>query len=83
MQRDITKSRADALGLRQLTETIDDVFYVHEIDDGKISYVSPAYEKIWMRSRDTLYADRSHLLSVVHPDDPAKFEAIIAPVCWR
>lgn len=77
IHRDITDTRADALRLHQLAETIDAVFYVHELDDQRIAYVSRAYEQIWGRSRDELYADARSFLKSVHPDDRAKLDAAI------
>ncbi len=75
IHRDITDTRADALRLHQLAETIDAVFYVHELDEQRIAYVSRAYEQIWGRSRDELYADARSFLKSVHPDDRAKLDA--------
>ena len=75
IHRDITDTRADALRMHQLAETIDAVFYVHELDEQRIAYVSRAYEQIWGRSRDELYADARSFLKSVHPDDRAKLDA--------
>jgi two-component system, cell cycle sensor histidine kinase and response regulator CckA len=52
---------------RQIAEHIEDVFYVHE-RDGTISYVSPAYERVWGRTSAEL-VDSSAWLDAVHPDD--------------
>ncbi len=74
IHRDITDTRADALKLHQLAETVEAVFYIHEIEEQRIAYVSQAYEKIWGRSRKELYADPRSMLMSVHPDDRAKIE---------
>lgn len=77
IHRDITDTRADALRLHQLAETIEAVFYVHELDEQRISYVSRAYEQIWGRSRDELYADSRSFMTSVHPEDRERLEIAI------
>lgn len=52
---------------RQLAENIDGVFYM--IQGGKVTYVSPGYEKLFGRSCEELYKNRKDFYSVVHPDD--------------
>ncbi|MCZ8257210.1 MAG: PAS domain S-box protein, partial [Polaromonas sp.] len=42
---------------RELAENIDDVFYNVDPRTGRLLYISPAYEKIWGRSRESLYAE--------------------------
>ena len=64
--------------LHQLGETINEVFYVHEIDQARISYVSRAYERIWGRPREELYANLQSFIDVVHPDDHAALHDALA-----
>ena len=61
--RDITrrKQAEEALRennaiLRQLTESIREVFWIGTPDWNKVLYISPAYEQIWGRSCESLYA---------------------------
>ncbi|MBD2498065.1 PAS domain S-box protein [Nostoc sp. FACHB-280] len=42
---------------RQLTENLPQAFYVWDANQQKLHYVSPAYEKIWGRSQDSLIED--------------------------
>lgn len=77
IHRDITRSRADALRLRQLTDTVEAVFYVNELDEGRLSYVSRAYETVWGRPREDLSSDPASFLQVIHPDDRPSVEAAI------
>jgi len=42
---------------REMAENIRDVFWVCAADTGKVLYVSPAYEGIWGRPPDSLFAD--------------------------
>ena len=41
---------------RQLAENINAVFWISSPQDGRLLYVSPAYERIWGRSCESLYA---------------------------
>ena len=55
--------------LSKLAEKSDSVYWLSSADLSKIQYISPAYEKIWGRSREELYQDPSLWISYVHPDD--------------
>ncbi len=54
---------------RQLTENIDDVFWMSDADKQQILYVSPAYEKIWGSSCQSLSANPKLFLEAIHPED--------------
>jgi PAS domain S-box-containing protein len=54
---------------RQLAENISAVFWLSNPEATLLHYVSPAYEKIWGRSCDSLYAEPSSWMDSVHPDD--------------
>jgi PAS domain S-box-containing protein len=53
----------------QLTESIEDVFWMTDPSKQQVIYVSPAYEKIWGRSLKDLYAAPMHWLAAVHEED--------------
>jgi PAS domain S-box-containing protein len=55
--------------LRQIAQNIEQVFWLSDIRSDRILYVSPAFEKVWGRSSESLYADASLLLESVHPED--------------
>ncbi len=55
--------------LRQLTENIDEVLWLKNVQDDRMLYVSPAYSTIWGLSRKPLYEDASSFLEAIHPDD--------------
>lgn len=61
--------RASEERLRLIAETIREAFYVFEPAPPRITYISPAYEEIWGRSRESLYADPRSFLEPIHPDD--------------
>jgi diguanylate cyclase (GGDEF)-like protein/PAS domain S-box-containing protein len=54
---------------RQMAESIQDVFFLQDLDTTHIYYVSPAYEKIWGRTCESLYADPASWINSIHPDD--------------
>jgi PAS domain S-box-containing protein len=74
-------ARASAAQFHDLAESIEEVFWLTDVPNTKMLYVSPAYEKIWGRSRDALYADPRDWLAGVHPDERermAEFTASLA-----
>jgi PAS domain S-box-containing protein len=56
---------------RELAENLQDVFYNRDFDSGRFLYISPAYEALWRRSLDGLYADPQSYREAIHPDDRA------------
>jgi len=56
---------------RQLTDNIEDVFWMFSVPARALEYVSPAYAKIWGRSVDSLEREPDSWLDAVHPDDRA------------
>ena len=54
---------------RQLAETVEDFFWVKDRRTHRFVYVSPAYERIWGRSCESLLQDPYSWLEQVHPDD--------------
>lgn len=60
---------------RQMAESIGEVFFLIDIANYRMLYVSPAYEAIWGYSCESLYANLESWISVIHPDDRAATEA--------
>lgn len=54
---------------RQLAETIGEVFYIVDANTRQIIYVSPAYEKLWERSCQSLYEHPHAWLESIHSED--------------
>lgn len=64
--RELQKTR-EAFHL--ITETIREVFYIADPSMTGIEYISPGYETIWGRSRQSLYNEPRSFLDSVHPED--------------
>jgi two-component system nitrate/nitrite sensor histidine kinase NarX len=54
---------------RQLAENINEVFWMTDLNENRVLYVSPAYERMWGRPRDGLYQRPESILEGVHPED--------------
>jgi PAS domain S-box-containing protein len=81
ISRDVTARRQAEDALResaarfhQIADNIREVFWMSLPDKSKLLYVSPAYEDIWGRTCDSLYADPGSWPASVHPDDLAAFD---------
>ncbi len=55
--------------LSKLSENSDQVYWLSSPDFKKIQYISPAYEKIWGRSRKELYCNPEIWITFLHPED--------------
>ncbi len=63
---------------RQLAENIQEIFWIFSADGGPVVYISPAYERVFGRSCDSLYAAPNTFLEAVHPDDRERVRALIS-----
>lgn len=62
---------------RQLAENINEAFWIVSPDWQEVFYISPAYEKIWGKSTDSLYQNPLSWLESVFSDDKAKITTYI------
>ncbi|MBP9948149.1 MAG: PAS domain-containing protein, partial [Vicinamibacteria bacterium] len=65
---------ASELRFRQMAENIRDVFFLREATGDRVVYVSRAYEEIWGRSCESLYANPDSWDEATHPDDRVAVE---------
>ncbi|PSB60941.1 hypothetical protein C7B61_16695, partial [filamentous cyanobacterium CCP1] len=54
---------------RQIAENINQLFFVRSAETGQFLYISPAYEKIWGRTCESLYQNPDSWLESLYPDD--------------
>jgi PAS domain S-box-containing protein len=54
---------------RQVTESIDEVFWLTDPTKNEMIYISPAYQRVWGRTSESLYAQPQSWLEAIHPDD--------------
>ena len=54
---------------RQLAEHVQDVFWMADPHKQQMLYISPAYERVWGRSRQTLYEQPRSFLDAIHQQD--------------
>lgn len=57
---------------RQLAEHISEVFWMTDPEKQHMLYISSAYEDIWGRSCESLYASPHSWLDTIHPEDRAR-----------
>lgn len=55
--------------LEKVADLSESVYWLSSPDLKKIVYISPAYEKIWGRSRQRLYDNPEEWITYLHPDD--------------
>ena len=67
------KLRASEEKFKQLAKTINEIFLIS--DREKISYVSPAYERISGMSCQSLLDDQDSLIELIHPADRERMKA--------
>lgn len=57
---------------RQMAENIQEVFWLSDTHKNTILYISPAYDNVWGRTRDSLYASPWTWLDAVYMEDRAR-----------
>ncbi|MFP4279581.1 MAG: PAS domain S-box protein [Halochromatium sp.] len=65
----LERLRASEAQLREITETIEEVFWVLDIDSNQLTYVSRAFEAIWEQPVAALRADPALWYAHIHADD--------------
>jgi len=82
VKREVRRRTADLTEsenrLRQMADNINSIFWIVSADWKKIIYVSPAYEKIWKKSKTSLYENPESWMEIVHPDDLPQVKQDIA-----
>ena len=63
------------LRFRQIAEHIQEVFWVTDRKGKTVEYVSPAYERIWGASCQSLYDRGLSWMEAIHPNDRAQIQS--------
>ncbi len=76
-----TKGEAADAALRRseemfgiLASSIEDVFYITNLRENRLEYLSPSYERVWGRPVETL-DDLSRFAESIHPEDHTRMQA--------
>src|SRR5258706_1041456 len=69
VKRHAEELRESEQRFRQLAENIHEVFFLTDVTNSQMLYVSPAYQQIWRRSRESLDAKPSSWIDAIQPDD--------------
>ena len=57
------------LRLRQLSENINEVFWLADVNDNHVIYISPSCRDIWGREPETFYENPGEWEASLHPED--------------
>jgi diguanylate cyclase (GGDEF)-like protein/PAS domain S-box-containing protein len=68
-RRAIEELGESELRFRQLAENIHEVFFLTDPGNTQMLYISPAYERIWGRSCESVYARPASWGDSTHPED--------------
>ncbi len=68
-QRDEDALRESEERFRQLTENINEIFWLKEIEGSRLLYISPSYETIFGLSLESAHEKPSSWLKALHPED--------------
>ncbi len=84
INRDVTEAylrdaalRESELRFRQFAENSRDVFWMSDLHEHRMVFVSDGYERVWGRSRASLYEDPSSFMEAIHPDDRPRVQAAL------
>ena len=67
--QDITELKESEDRFKQVTNTIDEVFWMTDPAKGQMLFISPAYERIWGRTCASVLDDPISFVEAIHPDD--------------
>ncbi len=63
---------------RQMADNITDAFWIRSADMREVHYLSPGFERIWGRSRESLYANPEQWTEFILPADRERVQGAFA-----
>ncbi|MEM9275293.1 MAG: EAL domain-containing protein [Cyanobacteria bacterium P01_F01_bin.143] len=72
LEQELEEVRASEARFRQIADNVREVFFMISAETDEILYISPAYEKVWGRTCESLYEDPQSWLFAIHPEDSFK-----------
>ncbi len=67
--------------LRNISDNINEVICLYDINTGKYMYISPSYEKVWGFDLQQLYKDVNTVFDSIYPEDIDKARAFFLTPC--
>jgi two-component system, cell cycle sensor histidine kinase and response regulator CckA len=82
VQLDITERKQVEMSLQEseerfrlIAETVDEIFWMYDVEKDITTYLSPAFECIWNYPRERVIGKPGYHLEPIHPDDRPLVEA--------
>ncbi len=69
LEKSEAERRSEAAYFQQISENINEALWLAEVNQDRVFYVNPAYERMWGRSAASLYADPGAFVDSIHPED--------------
>ncbi len=63
---------------RELAENVREVFFATTPDTKQVTYISPAFERVWGRPREQIYQDPAAWFDTIHPEDRQSMRRMFA-----
>jgi two-component system, cell cycle sensor histidine kinase and response regulator CckA len=84
---DVTERRRAEQALREseerfrlIADTIDEIFWIHDVEKEVTTYLSPAFDRIWGIPASRVVGVRRPFMPTLHPDDEKLFISSDAPI---
>lgn len=68
---------------RQFAENVDDILWMINPEMTELVYLSPAYEKVWGRSRQEVMSDPRQFLEAIHPEDQPIVSQLVSQTMFQ
>ncbi|OKH35879.1 hypothetical protein NIES2119_19265 [[Phormidium ambiguum] IAM M-71] len=69
LNKQLTKRQQSEEKFRQIADNINEIFLISDLELEEVLYVNQAYEKIWKKTCQSLYANPRSFLDNICPDD--------------